>query len=429
MFWYRIPGANEAIVVTGKKSAQNNFRILTGKGQFVFPFFSKAHSLSLDLLEAELNEPCVTTQGIQLGVQAVAVFKVGNDEASISNAARRFMDQQGNMRTIVGQVLAGHLRSVVGGMTVEDIIRNRNVLASQVKDASSDEMEKMGLEIDSLQIREIQDPSNYIDQLRQPHMAAAQRDARIATAQANQEATEKEQAVIAQNAVFTRDAQIAQAKADGEAQAAKAQADQEGPLATARAQQAVAQENANLAKKNAEVTEATLESTVRKPADASKYQAITQAEGEAAAAQARAKGADAVKYETVTKAEGERDARVVAAEAAEAEAKQIETLANARAAATKVESAALGEGNVERQVTMKMVEQLPDIVRAAAESLQGANLTVLNGADGVGEMLMGVIANGKTIWDALMTNNVNGNGHMDPEKAELGTPHDHGGMD
>jgi len=111
-------------VISGSKGGDDGaqFRIVTGHGTWVAPWKSRARLLSLDLYEAELEENCVTSQGIALTVQAVAVFKVADDYRSIANAARRFLDQQNQMESLVGQILAGHLRSIVGSLTVEKII-------------------------------------------------------------------------------------------------------------------------------------------------------------------------------------------------------------------------------------------------------------------------------------------------------------------
>src|SRR3984893_16446486 len=159
MFFYKIPAPNEAMVVSGAKRGSDGgqFRIVTGRGAFVFPWTNKARRLSLDLREALISESCVTKLRIPLTVEAVAVFKVGDDNASIANAARRFLDQQQGMERLTSQVLAGHLRSIVGGLTVEEIIGDRNRVAQEVKSASTDEMEKLGLVIDAFQIQEIKD--------------------------------------------------------------------------------------------------------------------------------------------------------------------------------------------------------------------------------------------------------------------------------
>ncbi len=294
MFFYRIPEPNQALVISGAKGGADGaqFRIVTGHGTFVAPWRSRARILSLDLYEAELEESCVTGQGIPLTVQAVAVFKVADDFQSIANAARRFLDQQDQMESLVGQILAGHLRSIVGSLTVEKIITDRNSLAQEVKSASSDEMEKLGLVVDAFQIQEVGDPSGYIKNLAAPHIAEVEKNARIAQAQADQAATEREQEANAQKAGFTRDSEIKQAGARAEVQAAQAEADQAGPLSQAKAAQRVTEEQAALAAKQAAKREAELVAEVQKPADAEAYKTVklAQAQRDAMRAQADALG-------------------------------------------------------------------------------------------------------------------------------------------
>ncbi|MHB1533683.1 MAG: flotillin family protein [Acidimicrobiales bacterium] len=133
------------------------------------------------------------TQGIPLKVTAVAVFKVGDDNASIANATRRFLAEQNRMEELCGRIFAGHLRSIIGSLTVEEIIRERDKVAQEVKDGSHPEMEKLGIVVDVLQIQEIEDPTGYIANLAAPHAAAVASVARIAAAERDQEAPEKEQ--------------------------------------------------------------------------------------------------------------------------------------------------------------------------------------------------------------------------------------------
>jgi uncharacterized membrane protein YqiK len=354
MFFYRIPEPNQALVISGAKGGTDGaqFRIVTGHGTFVAPWRSRARILSLDLYESELEENCVTSQGIPLTVQAVAVFKVADDFQSIANAARRFLDQQDQMESLVGQILAGHLRSIVGSLTVEKIITDRNSLAQEVKSASSDEMEKLGLIVDAFQIQEVGDPSGYIKNLAAPHIAEVEKNARIAQAQADQAATEREQDANAQKAGFTRDSEIKQAGARAEVQAAQAEADQAGPLAQAKAAQKVTEEQAALAAKQAEKREAELVAEVQKPADAEAYRMIKLAQAQSDAMQAQADG--------------------------------------------------LADGNLERIVASKMVDMMPAIVASLAQGLNGANLSVVNGADGVGQVMTGLVASGRSIYDALL---------------------------
>jgi uncharacterized membrane protein YqiK len=165
MFGYRVPDPDEAMLISGAKGGRDGtpFRVVTGHGAFVLPFFRHASFLTLAMREAEVSEQCVTTQGIALQVRAVIAFKVGNDGDSIVNAAQRFLSDQDQMSVLTGRIFAGHLRSIVGSMTVEEIVKERQKLATEVLDGSKAEMAKMGLIVDSLQIQSIDDmDSGYI---------------------------------------------------------------------------------------------------------------------------------------------------------------------------------------------------------------------------------------------------------------------------
>ena len=353
MFFYRIPAPNEAMVVSGARRGSDGgqFRIVTGRGAFVFPVKHKARWLSLDLREAIISESCVTKLRIPLTVEAVAVFKVGDDNSSIANAARRFLDQQQGMERLTSQVLAGHLRSIVGGLTVEEIIGDRNRVAQEIKAASTDEMEKLGLVIDAFQIQEIKDATGYIENLAAPHAAAGARDARIAAAQADQAATEKEQEANALKAGFVREAEIKQAGYRAEIEQAQAAASQAGPLAQAKASQQVTEEQTRLAALQAQKREKDLIAEVEKPADADAYR-------------------------TIRLAEADRDA-------------------------IKARAEALAGGNQSLIAANRIVEQLPALVEAAAKGLSGANIVLVNGTEGVTDLLTNLVTQGYSIYEAI----------------------------
>src|SRR5882672_6607522 len=243
MFFWRVPAPNEALLISGSKRRRDDtqFRIVTGHGSFVLPVKQKARVLSLALREAEIVEECVTNQGIRLNVRAVAVFKVGDDAVSIANAARRFLSEQNRMEELVGRVFAGHLRSIIGGLTVEQIIRERDRVAQEIKDGSHAEMEKLGIVVDALEIQEIEDASGYINNLAAPHAAAVASQARIAKARADMEAAERELEATAMKAQYERDSAIKRAGFIAETEEAKARAAQSGPLAEAQAKQQVIQ--------------------------------------------------------------------------------------------------------------------------------------------------------------------------------------------
>ena len=430
MFFWHVPAPNEALLISGsrRKSQDTQFRIVTGHGSLVIPVKQKARVLSLSLREAEIVEECVTTQGIRLRVRAVAAFKVGDDIASIANAARRFLSEQDRMEELVGRIFAGHLRSIVGSLTVEEIIRERDRLAQEVKDGSHSEMEKLGIVVDSLQIQEIEDGTGYINNIAAPHAAAVASQARIAAAKADQEATQREQEAAALRAQYQRDTEIKQAGFAAEVEEAKARASQAGPLAQARASQEVIEQETALAERTAMLTDKQLESEVRRPADAEAYKQRTLAEAnrdsvklqtEAEAFKQRAlaeANRDTTKLNTEAEgnrrraiAEAEAHAAKVQAEAA-AEARKSQAdgeayaqrqIATAEADAMNARADALNDGNQALIAANKLIEILPTLVEAAAKGIAGSNLTVLNGTDGVNQAVAGVVGQGLAIYDTL----------------------------
>jgi flotillin len=426
---WRVAEPNEALVISGLRHHASvegvgeslGFKIVTGKGTLVMPGVQTVRRLSLDLREAELSIDCVTHQGIPIGVQGVVIFKVGDDYVSIANAARRFLDQQDQMDARVHNVFAGHLRAIVGNMTVEEMIRDREKLTSLTRESSGIEMEKLGLIVDSLQIQQIQDPTGYIRNLALPHAAAVSREARIAQAHADREATQAEQEAEALKAAARRDSQIKQAGYQAEIDRAAAEARQSGPLAEATARQQVVVQETKVAELEADREEQRLQATVRKPADAKAYQEITLAK---AARDARISGAEAERQEVELNAAanaqrirleaqaGAERVRLDAAARAEAEQKIGEgeaaaTSAKGRAAAEAARARGLAEAdaikaraaalaqNQDAVIGQQLAENWPAIVEAAAKPFGAVDqMIVLNGAQGLSEALAQALSQG-----------------------------------
>src|SRR3979411_1016604 len=120
MFGYHVPAPDQAMLISGGNAGRSGtpFRVVTGHGTFVIPFFRKVRYLTLAMCEAEVAEACVTKQGIALNVRAVIAFKVGNDDESIVNAAQRFLSEQDQMSVLAGRIFAGHLRPLIGSLSV-----------------------------------------------------------------------------------------------------------------------------------------------------------------------------------------------------------------------------------------------------------------------------------------------------------------------
>jgi uncharacterized membrane protein YqiK len=408
MLFWRVPAPNEALLVSGSRRGSDGlqFRIVTGHGCLVWPVKQQARLLSLALREAEVVEECVTNQGIRLSIRAVAAFKIGDDSMSIANAARRFLTEQDRLEELVGRIFAGHLRSIVGALTVEQLIRERDLVAQEVKEGSHGEMEKLGIVVDALQIQEIVDHSGYITHIAAPHEAIVASQARIAAARADQDAVEHEQAAAARKAEFERDAAIKMAGFQAEVERARAVAAQAGPLSEARATQEVIEQQTALEQRRADFAAQRLEAEIRRPADAEAYRRRTIAEAERDQLRFAAEGQA---YQQRTLAEARRDEQKFAADG---EAFRATTLASANADALRMQAAAESEANQVRADSLRngnqelianahLVEVLPALVEAAAQGLSGAQLTILNGNQGVGEMLAGLAGEGLAVFDTL----------------------------
>ncbi|MGH9106131.1 MAG: SPFH domain-containing protein [Acidimicrobiales bacterium] len=356
MLGWSVPSPNQAMLISGGKHRRDSlgdapFRIVVGHGAYALPVRNRVNFLTLAMQEAEVAEPCVTQQGITLQVRAVIAFKVGDDPESIANAGRRFLDDQSSMPELVGRIFAGHLRSIVGSMTVEDIIRERQKLASEVLDASKPEMGKLGLVVDSFQIESIDDgQAGYIRALSQPHIATVNQAAQIAQAQADQAAAKVRQESERNQAQYEQETSVAKAQYQAQIDQAQQTSAQSGPLAQAKAQQDVLSEQAKVAQAQAELRRQQLVAEVVRPA--------------------------------------------------EAEAEMTRTLARAQADATRLQAEATATSNgvvLERM----LVEKMPDILSAAASELRQANVTVLNGAEGMGELLAGLATQAGSILDVV----------------------------
>ena len=374
MFGYKVPAPDQTMLISGGRAAGSApFRVVTGHGAFIMPFFRKVRFLTLAMCEAEVEERCVTQQGITLNVRAVIAFKVGNDGESIVSAAQRFLSDQNQMAVLTGRIFAGHLRSIIGSMTVEQIIKERQKLATEVLDGSKEEMIKIGLTVDALQIQSIDDGSlGYILAMSAPHNAAIQQQAQIAQAKANQAAAEAEQESQRNQAEFARQTAIVRAQYKAEVDKAQAEAAQAGPLAEAQAQREVLAMRTELAQRAAELRQQELVAEVVKPA--------------------------------------------------EAEAERVRILAVADAEKMKIQAEAAASHN-RVALDRMLIDQLPEIVKQAAHGLSGANLTVLNGADGLGEMATGLVGQGLAIFDSLrggLHQDQSGDGH---DQIGINAPH------
>ncbi|MBE4906809.1 flotillin family protein [Bacillus luteolus] len=383
---YRTAGPDEALIVTGSylggknvhvDESGNRIKIVRGGGTFVLPVFQQAEPLSLLSSKLDVSTPEVyTEQGVPVMADGTAIIKIGGTINQIATAAEQFLGKSKQDReNEAREVLEGHLRSILGSMTVEEIYKNREKFSQEVQRVASQDLAKMGLIIVSFTIKDVRDKNGYLESLGKPRIAQVKRDADIATAEADKETRIKraEAAKDAQKAELERATEIAEAEKLNqlkiaefrrEQDIAKARADQAYHLEEARAKQEVTeqqmqvqiierQKQIELEEKEIARREKQYDSEVKKKADADRY-AVEQA---AAADKAKQYAeADANKY------------RIEAQAKAEAEKIRIDGLAKAEAQRAQGESEAEVirlKGLAEAEAKEKIAEAFEQFGQAA----------------------------------------------------------------
>ncbi len=334
---YRTAGPDEALIVTGSylgsknvhtDETGNRIKIIRGGGTFIFPVFQQAQPLSLLSSKLDVTTPEVyTEQGVPVMADGTAIIKIGSSISEIATAAEQFLGKDKHDREMEArEVLEGHLRSILGSMTVEEIYKNRDKFSQEVQRVASQDLAKMGLVIVSFTIKDVRDKNGYLESLGKPRIAQVKRDADIATAEADKETRIKRAQADqeAQKAELARATEIAEAEKDNqlkvaeyrrEQDIAKARADQAYELETARAKQEVTEQEMQIQiierQKQIELEEREIlrrerqyDSEVKKKADAERY-AIEQKA--AADKMKQLAEADAEKYRIETQAQAEAE--------------------------------------------------------------------------------------------------------------------------
>jgi flotillin len=382
---YKVAGANEAIIVAGSRGAKvrdehgrvvsspgdKGVKVVVGGGTIVMPLLNRIGRLKLTARQINVQlSDAVTSQGIKVQVQGVATFKIGRDVESLRNAAERFLDAKPEqVDSIVKNVLEGSLRSIVGTLTIEELIRDRQKLLQQVQDAAKGDLATSGLQIDAFTIQSFSDESNYIELLGQQSVSTVTRDARMVKATTDQEAAVREAESMQIKINAGRDVSLREAETKTQVAAAQARADQAGPLAMAEAQQEVVRKQTELAQLEADRKEKELLSSTVKPAAAEAQAVIARAEG-AKRAQIASAEADA----ETTRLEGGAEAQIVLTKG-EAEAKALAMRADA-----------YKQFN-EAAIIQTVLAALPEIVRAAAEPMGHINSLTVMSADGASDIV------------------------------------------
>src|SRR6266404_3024978 len=419
---YTKVGPNQVLVISGRRhritdpdgaSHDVGFRIVKGGGVFVWPVYEKVDILSLELLTIDVQTPEVyTSKGVPVKVDGVAQIKVKGDDVSIATAAEQFLSKgTEEIKSIAMQTLEGHLRAILGTMTVEEIYQNRDAFASKVQEVAAGDMANMGLGIVSFTIRDIRDTQGYLDALGKPRIAQVKRDAQIAQAEADRDAMIKSsQATQAgQEAKFQADSKIAEAQRDYQSNVAsyqatvnqkKAEADLAYDLQKFKTGQLVKAEEVQVQiiekQKQIELQQQEilrkqreLEATVQKPADAERYKVETLANAKKFQLETEATGAA-----SATKATGFANADVAKATGiAEAEANKarglaeaaiIEAQGKATASAMQQKAESFKQYN-EAAVIEMIVRVMPEVAARISEPLSKTEkIVIINSGNGAG---------------------------------------------
>ena len=390
-----------------------------GGRDFVLPVIQTIQYLPFTQTTIGFKVTAEDENKINVNVAAVAAVKVGDSDEQVRAAAKRFLGKPNTDQAIADsarEALIGSLRSIIGHMTVTDLISDRDALQRNVFDDAKSIMANMGLEIDMLQVSEITDAGGYIESLGVPEQQRVEKDARIARANAEREARDAEVTSRQQIAERERDLSLRQAQLKAETDKAQADADSAGPIARAAKDREIAIIGQEAAEAKAALTERELDSTVRKPADAARYQreqeaeatkveSIRRAEAEAertrldAKADAEATVARAEAEARATAARAEAEAEAIAARGrAEAEAVQAAGEAEAKAMSDKADALAkYGEAATQQMV----LDKAPDIARALAEPMGSVKDMSIISTDGASALPKAVAGNVEQL-DAIM---------------------------
>ena len=361
--------------------------IRPGGRDFVLPIIQSIQYLPFTQNTIGFRVTAEDENKINVNVSAVAAVKVGDSDEQVRAAAKRFLGKPNTDQAIADSArnaLIGSLRSIVGHMTITDLISDRDALQQNVFDDAKSVMANMGLEIDVLQISEIADESGYIESLGVPEQQRVEKDARVARANAEREAKDAEVTSRQQIAERERDLSLRQAQLKAETDKAQADADSAGPIARAAKEREIAIIGQEAAEAKAALTERELDSTVRKPADAARYQREQEAQASKTEALLRAQAdaertrldAEAQAQATVARAEAEAKATAARARAeaeaiaarGQAEADTIRAAGEAEAKAMSDKADALAKYG-EAATRQMLLDKAPEIARALSEPL------------------------------------------------------------
>ena len=357
---YRKAGPHEALVVYGFRGT----RVVKGHGTIIFPMIENCRGLSLELMSFDVapQQDLYTKQGVAVTVEAVAQIKVKSDTESILTASEQFLTKTDQEREgLIRLVMEGHLRGIIGQLTVEEIVKQPEMVSDRMRSTCADDMNKMGLEVISFTIKEVRDKNEYITNMGRPDVARIKRDADVAAAEAD------------------RDTAIKRALAQRESAVAKAQADQERVLAETLSMAKQAEAQRDLEVKRAQF----LEVTKKQQAQADKaYDIQTNIMQQQVIAESvkvqQVEKEQQVKVQEAEIARREKELIATVLKQAEIERQRIETLAQAEKQRLMVEaeghaSSIRAQGEAEAEIIFKKGEAEAKAMNVKAEAFQEYN--------------------------------------------------------
>lgn len=462
-FWsrYKTVSPDEAMIVTGSFLGNKNvlsddsgrsIKIVRGGGAFILPIFQRHQRVSLLSHKLDVTTPEVyTEQGVPIIVDGVAIIKIGGSVEDVATAAEQFLGKPTQeLRVEAQEVLEGHLRAILGTMTVEEIYKNRDKFAQEVQAVAAKDLKKMGLQVVSFTIKDVRDKEGYLEALGRPRIAAVKRDAEVAEAEAMRDARIKkaEAEENAMKAELLRDTKIAESTKEKELKVAsfkkeqdqaKAEADQSYFIQEAKSLQVVTEEKmkVDVVRKNLEIQleekeiqrrERQYDAEVKKKADADRYAVEQAAEADKLR---RMREADAQQYQIEASAKAQAEQKrlegLAIAEAerakgtADAEVTRLKGLAEAEA---KERLAEAFEKFGQAAVIDIIAKMLPELAGRIAAPIAGIDkLTVVDTGSGEGAARVSNYVTSLMAQSGEMLKNVSG---IDLEKLIRGVVEKYG---
>lgn len=388
---YRVARPNDAFVITGRGGKRtvdpvtglttvdmSGQKVVRGGGAFIIPLIQQLSVIDLSSHRIEVGVMgAYNAKGIKLNVHGVAIVKVGGTDEAIRAAAQRFSAQQGAVEEFCREVLTGSLRSIIGAMEVDKIISDRAAFAHKVAEAAEADLSGQGLMIDTFQIQDIADSEGgtYLRDLGRPEAARIRQTADIAEAEARQRSEQAKAGAEQAIALAQRDLALKQAAILAETDRAAAEASNAGPLELAAQEQRLVSAQQEVATQQAVLTERQLDATVRRQADAKRYETETLAAAQKAAA--------------VLKAEADKASRIAAAEAlrAEGDAQAAAALATGTAEADVLNRKAEAYSRYNQAAVLDMmVKVLPQIAHEVSAPMAAIDQLTVISTDGAADL-------------------------------------------